>query len=109
MLLQANVLPFNIRVSVVEPGRTATGFGKSTVKGTLCDLDNPYEPKFSQSFEFVPSIEEGQDPKEVAQLVADILEEENPHFRYQTTERGKEIVGQILVDPTGDDWVDKHR
>jgi short-subunit dehydrogenase len=104
--LQATTHPWNIKVVVVEPGRTGTDFAHSLQIGERCVSGNPYEPSCSDYLnKMVPSIDAGQDPMEVALLVSEIIDTKEPHFRYQTTERLKSVVANYVVDPTGDQWV----
>lgn len=47
----------------------------------------------------------GEAPEDVADLVARIAQEPQPHFRYQSTATATAMAARKLVDPTGDSVV----
>lgn len=99
----ATVFPWNIKVSVVEPGPVATEFAMNVTHKEISDDDDPYGafvPDYRNAFN--KRIGEGQNPADIAELVARIAEEENPHFRYQTSERIENLTGKFISDTTGD-------
>ena len=46
-----------------------------------------------------------QTPQEIALLMKQIIEEEKPHFRYQTTDNIQKQAAERFVDVTGDSFV----
>lgn len=109
--LAATLSPWNIPVSVVEPGATATEFAEvmAEAKG-IAKPGHPYQKYCLDCEENVRErLQEGQDPLEVAQLVGEIIKAEHPHFRYQTSIRLEEMARQFLVDVNGDRWLDEQK
>lgn len=108
--LASTVFPWNIFVSVVQPAATATEFAEDIKIGGGNAKENPYGD-FSKRYKerMVGLLKEGQPPEEVASLIADILDDPNPHFRYQTSDRVKKIASDLVVDPTGDDWLNQQK
>lgn len=108
--LASTVFPWNITVSVVQPAATATGFAEDLTIGGGEAHESPYGD-FTERYRerMVGLLKEGQPPEEVASLIANILDEPNPHFRYQTSGRVKNIASQIVVDPTGDQWLNQQK
>ena len=97
---------WNIHVSVVEPGAVATHFSDSMREGSKLTPDNPYEP-FSSQFRtrLDRRLSEGQNPKEIGELLVKICEETEPSFRYQTSERIRNMASQFLQDVSGDERI----
>lgn len=107
--LASTVFPWNIDVCVVQPAATDTEFAEVLDVGGG-EGNNPYgdfPEKYRERMEGV--LSDGQPPEEVAGLIADIVEEQNPHFRYQTSEKVTETVSQFVVDPTGDHWLNQQK
>lgn len=108
--LASTLFPWNIAVSVVQPAATATGFAEDLTIGGDGSSESPYAD-FTEKYRerMVGLLKDGQPPEEVASLIADILDDPKPHFRYQTSERVKGIVSQVLVDPSGDRWLNQQK
>ncbi len=104
--LAATVFPWNIKVTVVQPGPVATDFAEGTEKGSQLGSDSPYSA-FVENYakQLHANLAEGQSPNEVAQLIAKILETPNPLFRYQTHETVTQKVEEFIADPTGTTWL----
>lgn len=99
--LRENLRSSGIFVSVVQPGRTKSGFGRAMPLGERAKGDPLYGFDLSKARDaLVHGIDEGQPTEEVATLVADIVESDKPEACYQTSDQGREIVGRILRDPT---------
>ncbi len=94
---------FNIKVTLIEPGPVITDFLERSLKyGTRLGQNSPYNDMREASKKAMDErFKNAQDPSEVAQVIKIAIETENPHFRYQTREDGKEIVGLKLKDITG--------
>lgn len=104
--LAATVFPWNIKVTVIEPAATATEFAEVMDLGSKLKEDNPYS-KFNELYKqhMVDLLKKGQPPQEIADLISDVIGMENPDFRYQTNERGQNIAKGLIVDPTGNQWI----
>ena len=104
--LSIEVLPWNIIVSLVEPGLVATDF---TVKlGTRTLEPNPYQKILdaiaaSLQEKREPS-ESCQSPEEIAKLLQKVIEDPEPKLRYQTSELAKETASNIIKDTTGNEY-----
>ena len=98
--------PWNIHVSIVEPGMIATHF--SVKLGTRTIEESPYElicAKIRDSLleERRPS-ETCQTPEQIAQFLQTVIESQNPQLRYQTSKKAEETVSQFLKDPSGQEY-----
>ena len=108
--LAATVFPWNIKVTVIQPGATATEFAEVMPVGQALAKDNPYKSFCEKHREHMRKIlKEGQDPQEVASLIVDIIESEKPDFRYQTSKRIQETAKNIVVDPSGNQWLSQQK
>jgi NAD(P)-dependent dehydrogenase (short-subunit alcohol dehydrogenase family) len=106
------VQPFNISVSIVEPGLIQTRF--ELPMGTKEIPNNPYQAIID---EIRKGIEErlahpellspSQTPKEIAKFLFDIIQDPHPKLRYQTSENAKELVSKKLNDLTGDLYLEE--
>ncbi|MEM1282375.1 MAG: SDR family oxidoreductase [Chlamydiota bacterium] len=99
----STVFPWNIKVSLIEPGPVATEFADNVTYKAVSDSQDPYAG-FVEDYrsEVRELLVEGQDPSEIAELVVSVAEEENPHFRYQTSERLVDLAGKFINDINGD-------
>jgi NAD(P)-dependent dehydrogenase (short-subunit alcohol dehydrogenase family) len=99
----STVFPWNIKVSVIEPGPVATEFAMNVTEKSQPAVDDHYSSFVTKYREaFTQRIAEGQDPRVIGELVAHVAEEERPHFRYQTSERLENLTAKFVVDRTGD-------
>lgn len=98
--LAATVSPWNIKVSIVEPGYVKNNWGKHCVKGTRATNEAFYQ-KLTQGICDMISTTEGQSCKEVADLLVEIAENPGPDLRYQTSSGTTEWIAEKLVDPSG--------
>lgn len=99
--LSFNLEPWNIKVSIIEPGPLATTFDLNMEFGTRF-VDDPYVPhlkKYGLTLE--NGISTSQSPEEVAAQILEIAENPVPNLRYQTTARVKAQAAMIWTDPTG--------
>ena len=78
--LAAEVKPFGIKVTIIEPGAYATEFG-SPSSGKFAAGLNVYEDLRSQIFERVRSMERG-DPNATPEAIFKIVDTENPPLRF---------------------------
>ena len=104
--LAATVFPWGIKVTVVEPGTTATEFADVMPVGERLAGTNPYQNFTTKHLDQMrEAVKDGQDPHEIADLIAKIVETTHPDFRYQTSARLQETAKKFVVDPSGNDWL----
>ncbi len=98
----ATVFPWNIKVSLIEPGPVSTEFAMNVTHKVESGNDDPYAA-FVEDYRntFNERIAEGQNPADIAELVVRVAEEDNPHFRYQTSKRLVDLSGKFINDTTG--------
>lgn len=95
--------PWNIFVSLIEPGPVDTDLDYEAPYGSRLPRENdPYFAMFERAGLLEPYSPLAQSPNEIASLVKDVIEAENPHFRYQTAEYIKKQAALRFVDITGD-------
>jgi NAD(P)-dependent dehydrogenase (short-subunit alcohol dehydrogenase family) len=82
--LRYEVAPFDIRVSLIEPGDLSTGFTANRQCAAQAQFpDSPYAIPHQRTMERVEADERGgADPSVVAPLLYRILEHPNPRLRY---------------------------
>lgn len=79
--LRMEVKPFGIRVTMVEPGDTKTGFtaNRQTVAAAG---DSIYKERFTRSIRVMADSEQnGPEPKTILRIVAKLLQRKNPPIR----------------------------
>lgn len=100
--------PWNIKVVVVEPGPVATEFAESMTLESGLEKESPYHQFMAHMHEYLSKrLDEGQSPEEVADMIVQIVESENPHFRYQTSREMEKLANQFLKDPSGDHFIEE--
>lgn len=102
----------NIHVVLVEPGTTSTDFmEKSTEIGcrhtSTTDIYNKFMPNAIKWMQ--ERLADGQNPEEVADVIAFIITEEHPQLRYQTSAKGKQTVASRHCDPTGEKSIQEQK
>lgn len=99
--------PFNIKVSVIEPGAVANGWAAN------CDVARN-EKQIEVYSKLATNLQEklielaaksGQGSREIALLVFSVANCDDPHLRYQTSKGVEKTVSHKLKDLTGDDLV----
>ncbi|CRX38686.1 SDR family oxidoreductase [Estrella lausannensis] len=101
--MAATLAPWNIHVSLVEPGPVNTDLDFLSPYGSRLARDNdPFYPMFEGAGLLDPVSPIVQQPMEIARLVMEIIESEKPHLRYQTTPLIERQAASRFVDPTGD-------
>lgn len=96
---------WNIYVVLVEPGTTSTQFmEKSTEIGSRnTSKTDVYKNFMPNAIKWMQErLADGQNPEEVAEVIASIVAEEHPQLRYQTSSKGKQTVANRHCDPTGE-------
>jgi len=81
--LRFEVKPFNVKVSVIEPGDFKTNFTQNRKKTALSLKDEAYKERFLRCLSVMEHDEQnGADPIVIAKTVYRILRTRNPKFRY---------------------------
>ena len=98
---------FGVRVLLIEPGPVKTEFVASvmrsspaataTTKDAYSDLVAAYRANTANVFATL-----GQTGDDIAGIVLEAANAEQPHFRYVTSEFVRGLAAQKFVDPTGD-------
>ena len=91
------VRPYNISVSIVEPGLLTTHF--SILMGTKELPNHPYqnitdalEVELKERMAHPELLSPSQSPMEIASFLLNVIEEPHPKLRYQTSENVKQMV-----------------
>lgn len=110
----STLFPWNIHVTLVEPGATSTSFPSNMVFGSFYDnQDNPYPNVLENSLNLVNEWNEdrtiAQDPKEIALLVERLINDKAPPLRVQTSSETKDEVMRFCNDPTGAVWLEEEQ
>jgi NAD(P)-dependent dehydrogenase (short-subunit alcohol dehydrogenase family) len=80
--LRQEVRPFNIRVSLVEPGFSSTNLARSGKQSSRLISDySPMRERISPVF--IESIHRGQQPEEIARLILALIRKASPRLRYR--------------------------
>ncbi|HSX11794.1 MAG TPA: SDR family oxidoreductase [Chlamydiales bacterium] len=98
--MAATLTPWNIHISLIEPGPVDTELDALSPYGTRLQED-PYRPLFDRAGLLDPVSPFVQSADEIAAFVQTALEEPHPLFRYQTTPRIESQAKRRLVDITG--------
>lgn len=120
----AVILPkyFGINLTAVEPGGISTEFFNSAAKITFGETgmpDDEYAPIFQAYLSGIQARAAAsqettfQDPMEVAQVVADVIDDKDPPVRIRTSEWGEDFCRlKTVADPDGkklrDEIIAKH-
>lgn len=99
--LAVTLSPWNIQVSIVEPGTVNNDWIQHCLIKTT-----PNEPIYNAMTQNLFTklsllAKSGQDCNEIGSLIAQIAETQKPAMRYQTSPKVKETVAKKLVDPSG--------
>jgi NAD(P)-dependent dehydrogenase (short-subunit alcohol dehydrogenase family) len=104
----AALLKPSIKVSLIEPGPVDTELDVLAPYGSRLPRDqDPYYSIFEKAGLLDPTSPIMQQAEEIALLVKNVIESENPHFRYQTQEVIRGQAARRFVDITGDSHVDE--
>ncbi|MBA2392574.1 MAG: SDR family oxidoreductase [Ktedonobacteraceae bacterium] len=96
-----------IAISLIEPGPVNTNFVASVV-ATLPETTQDVQAVYGSMLgAYMGETQErfatmGQTPDQIGEVMIKAATEENPHFRYTTSEMIHGLVAQKYVDPTGD-------
>ncbi len=108
------VQPFNITVSLVEPGFVQTHF--ALLMGSKKILEDPYQAitndiqsHIQERLAHPELLSPSQTPHEVAEFLLHVVQDPNPKLRYQTSVDAKNIVSKKLLDLNGDMYLEEYR
>lgn len=101
--LAVEVVPFGIRVAIIEPGVT-----KSSIFGKNADMPHitgAYGAQYERMFQmYAAGAHHATDAVEVAEVIRHAIETDHPRLRYQVSWGGREIVeGRAAM--SDEDWV----
>jgi NAD(P)-dependent dehydrogenase (short-subunit alcohol dehydrogenase family) len=105
----AELAPWNIKVSIVEPGSVANDWSKNAqVAANINQFHgyNTFTTKLQNTL-ISKSIEVGQKQEEIAILVLSIAKNSNPDLRYQTGKQSSDLAAELWKDPSGNQLRDK--
>lgn len=102
--LAQELVPFGIRVAIVEPGVT-----KSSIFAKNLEAPNEtgaYDAHYRRMFQmYTTGIAQATDPREVAAVIHEAITTETPRLRYACAWGGREMIaGRAAMSDT--DWVD---
>lgn len=108
------VQPYNISVSIIEPGLIQTHF--SIPMGTKKILNNPYQAitdkidaEIQERLANPKLLSPSQTSQEIAEFLFSVIQDPHPKLRYQTSTEAKNLVSKKLLDLTGDIFLDEMR
>jgi NAD(P)-dependent dehydrogenase (short-subunit alcohol dehydrogenase family) len=106
--LSMEVLPWNIRVSIIEPGLVQTKFTIQAAVRKMGEYQAIFEGIESEIEQrAVGTLEGGQTAAEIGVFVANVVEDPSPKLRYQTSKAAEEMVSMKLKDLTGEAYLEK--
>lgn len=100
--LAVTLSPWNIKVSLVEPGMVKNEMIFHNTSGSRM-VHEPLYDQFQEALfqKMISLAAAGQECSEIASLIADVAENPKPNLRYQTSAKVGEIASRKLIDPTG--------
>lgn len=106
--LAAEVFPWNIKVSLVEPGSVNNNWAENATVARNAKSEMLYKELTSNlQGRLIYLSKSGQLPKDIGKIVVKIAHVSDPHFRYQTNEQSHEVVAGVYTDTTGDNMLNK--
>ena len=105
--LAATLTPWNIKVSIIEPGFVKNKWGKHCMIGSRPCYEEIYK-KLTIAICNMLAVPRGQPCEEVAALLVQIAETPQPDLRYQTTPDMKQYIAETLVDPSGNKLLEQN-
>ena len=104
--MAATLKPWNIQVSLIEPGPVSSEMDFLAPYGSkLLPENDPFKLLFEKAGLLDPVSPIAQTPGEIAVFVQEAIESDEPLFRYQTTKAIQEQAGMRFVDITGNSHV----
>jgi len=81
--LRIELLPFEIKVVLIEPGDFNTGFTANRKTAALSKVNGIYRDKFSKAISIMEKDESGgPSPVKIAELIGRIMDDPSPRLRY---------------------------
>lgn len=81
--LQYEVEPFNIKVTLFEPGDVKTAINEHRHTASLINGESVYNSHYEKAARHIhDTVDHGMDPSEVSAKILEALEAEHPAFRY---------------------------
>lgn len=106
--LAAEVFPWNIKVSLVEPGSVNNNWAENATIAKNANSEMLYkELTTNLQGKLIYLAKSGQLPKDIGKIVVKIAHVSDPHFRYQTNEQSHEVVAGVYTDTTGNNLLEK--
>lgn len=112
--MATNLAPWNIKISLIEPGPVRTqsplswNLGTRQTQGTQCFAD--YNEKiytfFKKRLTVQPNTPGFSEPIEIAQLIHNIITTDKPHLRYQVGPLAITMGEKRFKDVTGDSYIE---
>lgn len=97
---------WGIEIANLHPGPTATQFAHSATVGTRFSRDeNPYDVETEIS-QFRANIQNGQDPKEVADVLLKIVESDRVNFWNPSSPAVHQMMKKYYKDTSGNSLID---
>lgn len=105
--LASHLAPWNIRVSLVEPGGVKTEAPRQAPLGTrILEDTNSYERYILHAKQqMIQSYNQSMEPLEVVKVIEEILNSKNPHLHYPVGKFATNRAQERFRDPTGDTYV----
>lgn len=108
--LAVELEPWNIAVTIIEPGTVNNSWAKHCSKTTNHLGVHPYSLLSERlSCKLTLLAPKGQPCDEIAQLIVQVTSEKNPPLRCQTNTQAKQVFADCLIDPTGNRYKEKWR
>jgi len=100
--LAAEVFPWNIKVSLVQPGTVNNNWALNATIAKSAKEEMLYkELTTNLQSKLLTLAKSGQQPKEIGRIVTKVAQVSTPHLRYQTNEQSHAVVTDIYTDATG--------
>jgi short-subunit dehydrogenase len=106
--LRMEVRPFNIHVTIVDPGDVRTSFPARRRRSAQSDAASPYYAHLSKMLQVVESSErDGIPPERVARVVGRIVRARAPRPRYIVAKLGQRLamLGRWLLPAAVCEWL----
>lgn len=105
--LVAEVAPWNIKVSVIQPGTVKNNWINNCIEANINNIKEYNIMTTNLKNNLIQKATNGQNQTEIGQLVLDVAINKNPNFRYETNEQSKDVAKSVYLDPQGNIMRDK--
>ncbi|MBU0544610.1 MAG: SDR family oxidoreductase [Proteobacteria bacterium] len=94
--LRIELLPFGIRVVLIEPGDFHTGFTANRKKAAQSEINETYRKKFARAVSIMEKDElNGPLPVKIAKLIERLIDNPSPRLRYTTGQTGQRLLVKL--------------